>query len=412
MSIKLIAKLETYFAPDESVDSYKYYNATLEYFDEEANHNVICEKYRTKCEEYLFDYLYPDKQHICSKCGKSHKLRKLVKRIQCTHCGHKRNWLVGTAFHRSRIPLIKWFKFFAYSTDTHIDYRYISKILRLNRNTITHMSNVLCDVNTMYGLDKIFSQCCKRSVSTLTRFSYMSRDKVKQRLRIAASANNIASAPPNALAKKKRFPYGIFDFQHKEPQHTKETLIQMEIILTKKEYRNFTKTGTLPSRLLPPPKKDVTDVLFPELAGYLRRQTPMKMAQQDAFNKVAKKLDSIEKHYILAINSADTTDKQQWAIKMCLYKLRQWRQTHHSPYNIYLLEKREEEQKNQARKIHSKKTNIMREFIDSHHEHLNRYGAAFQSLLAIKDIHFWLKRENYAPLCILADYEMSMVEAA
>lgn len=62
-----------------------------------------------KCEEYIQKVRWPD-GIICPKCGygNPYKLRS-VKKFECSKCQYQFSVTSGTIFHKTYVPLPKWF---------------------------------------------------------------------------------------------------------------------------------------------------------------------------------------------------------------------------------------------------------------------------------------------------------------
>jgi len=62
-----------------------------------------------KCQEYIKKVRWPDGV-TCPKCsrGNPYPLRS-VKKFECSNCGHQFSITSGTIFHKTYVPLPKWF---------------------------------------------------------------------------------------------------------------------------------------------------------------------------------------------------------------------------------------------------------------------------------------------------------------
>jgi predicted RNA-binding Zn-ribbon protein involved in translation (DUF1610 family) len=62
-----------------------------------------------QCREMLFKLRWPE-GFICPKCGNGHFFRLKSRRLyHCSKCGHQVSATANTIFHKSHIPLAKWF---------------------------------------------------------------------------------------------------------------------------------------------------------------------------------------------------------------------------------------------------------------------------------------------------------------
>ena len=62
-----------------------------------------------ECEKYLENVRWPNGV-LCPRCGTS-KVSKIdsVKKFECSQCGYQFSVKAGTLFHKTYIPLTKWF---------------------------------------------------------------------------------------------------------------------------------------------------------------------------------------------------------------------------------------------------------------------------------------------------------------
>jgi transposase-like protein len=61
------------------------------------------------CQDHLFRMRWPD-GYRCPRCGHSHAYNLPKRRLyQCKGCGYQASLTAGTIFHKTRIPLRKWF---------------------------------------------------------------------------------------------------------------------------------------------------------------------------------------------------------------------------------------------------------------------------------------------------------------
>lgn len=62
-----------------------------------------------ECREMLFQLHWPD-GIVCPKCGCNHFFKLKTRKLhQCKNCGHQVSATANTIFHKSHIPLNKWF---------------------------------------------------------------------------------------------------------------------------------------------------------------------------------------------------------------------------------------------------------------------------------------------------------------
>ena len=63
----------------------------------------------TQCREALFKLRRPD-GFVCPKCGNEGHCKLSTRNLyQCNRCHHQTSITAGTIFHRTRLPLTKWF---------------------------------------------------------------------------------------------------------------------------------------------------------------------------------------------------------------------------------------------------------------------------------------------------------------
>lgn len=62
-----------------------------------------------KCEGYIQKVRWPDGV-TCAKCGSGNPYRlRSVKKFECSKCGYQFSVTSGTIFHKTYVPLSKWF---------------------------------------------------------------------------------------------------------------------------------------------------------------------------------------------------------------------------------------------------------------------------------------------------------------
>ena len=61
------------------------------------------------CRNYLFELRYPA-GFECGRCGGSRHWKQTRNRITCSQCLYETSPLTGTIFHKSRLPLMLWFR--------------------------------------------------------------------------------------------------------------------------------------------------------------------------------------------------------------------------------------------------------------------------------------------------------------
>ena len=63
----------------------------------------------TQCREALVKLRWPD-GFVCPKCGNEGHCKLSTRNLyQCNGCHHQTSITAGTIFHRTRLPLTKWF---------------------------------------------------------------------------------------------------------------------------------------------------------------------------------------------------------------------------------------------------------------------------------------------------------------
>jgi len=103
------------------------------------------ERFPTKedCIRYLEQISWVDGP-ICPYCGESERITSLPKEMRhhCNHCNTTFSVTVGTIFHRTRLPLQKWFLATSLILDSRkgVSVRQLAKILRINKNTAWYLS--------------------------------------------------------------------------------------------------------------------------------------------------------------------------------------------------------------------------------------------------------------------------------
>ena len=64
---------------------------------------------KEKCEEYIHKVRWPNGV-TCPKCGSGSPYRlSSVKKFECSKCGYQFSITSGTIFHKTYVPLPKWF---------------------------------------------------------------------------------------------------------------------------------------------------------------------------------------------------------------------------------------------------------------------------------------------------------------
>jgi len=90
-----------------------------------------------KCQEKLFEEKWPS-GFVCASCGsKDYTFVKTRTLYECSCCGHQHSSTSGTIMHKTKTPLVKWFKaIYLIATDKRgISALYITKLLDLGYKT-------------------------------------------------------------------------------------------------------------------------------------------------------------------------------------------------------------------------------------------------------------------------------------
>lgn len=75
------------------------------------NFTDFAQKFSTEeqCVEFLIQYRWPEGWH-CSKCScKEYYYQTSRKSFKCKQCSDQQSITAGTIFHKSKVPLQKWF---------------------------------------------------------------------------------------------------------------------------------------------------------------------------------------------------------------------------------------------------------------------------------------------------------------
>lgn len=94
-----------------------------------------------KCEKYIERLRWP-KGVICPKCSfKTISRLRTVKKFECTKCKYQFSVTAGTIFHKTYVPLPKWFLviYLMASGNKKVSINQIHKDLDLPYKTVWHM---------------------------------------------------------------------------------------------------------------------------------------------------------------------------------------------------------------------------------------------------------------------------------